>query len=256
MARVNIDDSLFLEPQFQYLQRKTDLHSAIGIWVVTSRLAEKYVLTGKPIPKDEIDLLDIPEAIYESKMLIEVEGGYTWYKPEQFDWLVKQRENGRKGGRPKKNKDLEKPTETQPKPKETHGLISETQNNPLTLTLTPTLTQSNTLSSKQDGKSFYFDVISKLNEITGSKIDPKGSSHYKTVVDWMKKGYSREDFYHIIEVKWQEWSEDPTMKKFTRRPKTLFGKSHFEDYLSQELVRDEKEDAFDYLDDLKGKMNG
>jgi len=100
----------------------------------------------------------------------------------------------------------------------------------------------------------FHDVISHLNSVTGSRLKPQNSPHQKLIEFWIDKGYRIEDFKHVIDVKFQEWGDNPKMVKYTKRPATLFGKSHFEDYLSQELERNVEDDVFDYLSGLEQEM--
>lgn len=109
--------------------------------------------------------------------------------------------------------------------------------------------------SKPDKKKIYFDIISHLNRTTGSRIDANGTTHRKLIDFWIDKGFVIDDFKHVIDVKYQDWKDNPKMVKFTKRPATLFGKSHFEDYLSQELERDPENDALLYLTEMQQKLN-
>ena len=260
MARINVDESLFTDPKILYLSKKLGLDRSIGLWVLITRTAQRY-LDERLIPKLEVKLLDLPDEIFDAEILIESENGYQFAYDDQFDWLRKSKDAGRKGAEKRWKKDKE----TIKKDSDPMASLS----NPngveclLTPTLTPTLTQSNT--SKDDSsqkkknneiskKAYYADIINYLNKTTGSKLDPNGKSHRKIIDHWYDKGKPLEDFFHIIKVKWAEWKDNPDMKKFTKRPQTLFGKTHFDDYRSQEMEYDPVDNAFSYLKQIQGEL--
>jgi len=106
---------------------------------------------------------------------------------------------------------------------------------------------------REDGEIFV-GVINHLNAVTGSRLKANSSPHKKLIDYWVDKGYKLDDFKHVVDVKFQEWGDNPKMAKYTKRPATLFGKSHFEDYLSQELERNDEDVVFDYLSGLEQEM--
>ena len=259
MARINVDESLFTDPKILYVSNKIGFDRAIGLWVLITRTAQRFI-DEEFIPKLDIKLLDLPQEIFDAEILIEKENGFIFSYDSQFDWLRKAKNAGRKGAEKRWNKDND------PKENDRDTMASLENPNGVGCLLTPTLTpthnntsQDDTLQNKKTKKSikkeFYADVISYLNEITGSKIDPYGESHRKIIDYWFDKGKTLDDFKHIINVKHHEWKDNPNMKKFTRRPQTLFGKSHFEDYLSQELEVNPIDAALDYLQNLQEEMN-
>ncbi len=248
MARINVDESLFTDPKILYLSKKIGLDRSLGLWVLITRTAQRY-LDERLIPKLEVKLLDLPDEIFDAEILIEKEDGFQFAYDDQFDWLRKSKDAGRKGA----EKRWKKNRETIKKNSDPIATLENPNGVECLLTLTPTLTP--TQSNKLSKPKYYESIINHLNEITGSKLDPHGKSHRKIIDHWYDKGKPLEDFFHIIEVKWAEWKEDPAMKKFTRRPSTLFGKSHFDDYRSQEMEYDPIDNAFSYLKQVQGELD-
>ena len=75
------------------------------------------------------------------------------------------------------------------------------------------------------------DVIDFLN-ITAKKHFKTTEKNKKLIRTRLREGWKFEDFKHVIEVKYAEWSNDPKMKIYIR-PITLFG-TKFESYRNQE----------------------
>ncbi|MGQ2358345.1 conserved phage C-terminal domain-containing protein [Pediococcus pentosaceus] len=78
------------------------------------------------------------------------------------------------------------------------------------------------------------DIISYLNEKTGTKYRASGSKTQRLIKARFNDGFNDEDFKKVIDIKVAEWS-GTDMAKYLR-PETLFG-TKFESYLNQEVKK-------------------
>ena len=134
----------------------------------------------------------------------------------------KNRENGKKGGRPKK---------TEENPKEPNGFF-ENPNDKIMI-------REDNDKIREDKRreesvpdvipSPSFSVISYLNEKTGSSYQVNSVTDER-LTELVSLGYTEKDFRSVIDRKCAEWLEDPKMRMFLR-PSTLFGPK-FVEYLS------------------------
>ena len=81
----------------------------------------------------------------------------------------------------------------------------------------------------------YKNIIDYLNNKINANYR-RNSYKTKTLIDArLKEGYKEEDFFLVIDKKYNEW-KDSEMKKFLR-PETLFG-NKFESYYNQpEIIK-------------------
>lgn len=99
MARVTIDSSLFTDPRFNKALVVLGAKETIGQWVMLLFAAEKYYLSHGYIPTEILRHASIDSCFRDFELIIETDGGYKLFnQDEQFSWLRKQAENGRKGG--------------------------------------------------------------------------------------------------------------------------------------------------------------
>lgn len=75
------------------------------------------------------------------------------------------------------------------------------------------------------------EIVSYLNEKTGSKYRPNTDATKKHINARLDEGFTVDDFKTVIDIKTDEWLGDKDMQKFLR-PQTLFG-TKFESYLNQ-----------------------
>ena len=142
MARINIEESIHSDPRFLFIADSIGRFQAMGQLVYLIKLAQRYWGEGKQkIPNKVYNISGFSELFIESGFVESAEDGfYLSGSEDHFAWLVAKIENGKKGGRPKsvssKNEDLVKPTDNL-------NEASQSYKNPLTLTLTPTLTLNN-----------------------------------------------------------------------------------------------------------------
>lgn len=107
------------------------------------------------------------------------------------------------------------------------------------------------ISSKEDiskKNEIYQTIIGYLNEKLGDgKYSWKTNSTQKLINGRLNDGYTIDDFKKVIDVKTNDWLNDPKWGKFLR-PQTLFTPAHFEDYLNQSQNKGVKHDALqDFL---------
>lgn len=100
MARINIEDELYKDARFLTLVSKVGLDAAIGSIVRAFTVAQKYWLKNES---------KIPAEVWKKQMLnqglvdvglatLHGDGYYVAGSKEQFAWLIKLKESGKKGG--------------------------------------------------------------------------------------------------------------------------------------------------------------
>ena len=158
MARINIEDSLYTDARFYELVSLVgSLDTAIGSLVRAFIVAQKYWRKDKSlIPEAEWSKQKLNKALLDCGFASFRNGSYYVHgSEEQFEWLVKKQESGRKGGkvsgesRRNDSNNLERSNASKNEAK-------ASKTNPLTLThslthsLTPTLTLSQTQSRSRN----------------------------------------------------------------------------------------------------------
>lgn len=78
---------------------------------------------------------------------------------------------------------------------------------------------------------FAHEIIDYLNKKAGTHYKSTTSKTQKLIQARSKDGFTKEDFFAVIDKKCAEWLYNPDMVKYIR-PETLFG-SKFEGYLNQ-----------------------
>ena len=132
-------------------------------------------------------------------------------------YLLRQYNNGIKGGRPKNPRD---------NPEETHRLTqTKPKQNP-----THNPNETTRVENDNENENINKDIIHYLNTKLGTKY--KASAEYvkKHINARLNEGYTLEDFKTVIDKKFKEWS-GTEFAKFLR-PETLFG-TKFSTYLNQ-----------------------
>ena len=77
----------------------------------------------------------------------------------------------------------------------------------------------------------FSEIVTYLNDKTNSSYSPGTSKTKKLIKARWNEGYQLEDFKKVIDLKTEEWLNNPTWNKYLR-PETLFG-SKFESYRNQ-----------------------
>ena len=155
----------------------------------------------------------------------------------------RNRENGLKGGRPKK--------ETEKKPIGFSWLENKTQQNPKKPDTRHIsyITNHNSYLGKDKGvigeeEKPFKAIIEHLNKRTGSNYKHTTESTRQKINARLNEGYNLDDFIVVIDKKCVEWM-NTDMQKYLR-PETLFG-TKFESYLNAPVSK--KEDLRDLVSD-------
>lgn len=145
------------------------------------------------------------------KFKVDNEG--KWYN-ERLEIEVEKRDkfkesrilNGKKGGRPPK-------------------IIAE--NIKKTIRLSVGKPKNNLI----ENENVIENIIKYLNEKTLSKYQSTNKDTVKLINGLIKSGFTEDDFKKVIDVKTDEWLNDPEMNQYLR-PSTLFG-TKFDNYYNQ-----------------------
>lgn len=83
----------------------------------------------------------------------------------------------------------------------------------------------------------YKSPIVYLNQKTGRKFDCNNDVNKKMIIARLKEGRTQQDFIDVIDKKCEQWLDNEKMAMYLR-PKTLFNKTNFENYLNECEVKD------------------
>ena len=78
-------------------------------------------------------------------------------------------------------------------------------------------------------------IILYLNEKTNKNFSIKSQTNIDFINGRLNEGRTVDDFKHVIDVKVDQWKDDPKMSGFLR-PSTLFRPTNFENYLNETLI--------------------
>lgn len=172
-------------------------------------------------------LIDVSENDSEIKLWSERVGERV------SEFLEKQetaRQNGKKGGRPRKEKTETKPTENQ----------SETEKNPgvsISLTNKNKNKNKNRIEEKEKEKEesenpvgFPLQCLAAFNEIMGTAYGGLPAEAIKTL-NANSERYTVDEVRNMVRFKRDEWYGTQFQSNLT--PKTLFSRDHFEQYIHQ-----------------------
>lgn len=150
------------------------------------------------------------------------------------NYINAQTENGKKGGRPKKEK--------------THGFdLGLAKENPIGNENIYTTDNSNTSRDREiakrereERKQLISSIVDYLNTKTGKRFrsDTQGTTKY--INARLNEGYTYEDFIKVIDTKTSEW-KNTDFEKFLC-PDTLFNSEKFPKYLNQKGEKTDDED--------------
>jgi len=96
-------------------------------------------------------------------------------------------------------------------------------------------------------------TIRHLNELAGTSFRPHSKVSVQHINARISEGYTLEDFETVLENKWQEWRDNPDMRKYFR-PQTLFSPEHFEAYLQAAKLNGHGNDHAPVIEELEGNM--
>ena len=105
--------------------------------------------------------------------------------------------------------------------------------------VTQAIPESTTENSTETTTSKYTpfsDIITYLNQKTNSSYKPGTKKTKELIKARWNEGFLLEDFKKVIDLKTEEWLEDPFWRKYLR-PETLFGPK-FESYCNQKGAKE------------------
>ena len=95
-------------------------------------------------------------------------------------------------------------------------------------------------------------IINHLNLKTGKRFSPETTVTKKLISGRLSDGRTLEDFKYVIDVKTDQWLNDPKMNKHLS-PDTLFAEKNFEKYLNEKPIDDFKPSPENVIDELLGR---
>lgn len=227
---------------------------------VYRRLLDHYYDTEAPIPKKTdpvirrlrlVSQAQIVQSILDEFFVLKADGWHNLradFEISEYNKKAdKARENGMKGGRPKKNKEL-KESETEPvilaNPQET-GLKANQE--PRTSNQEPV----QALSGEPDPgppkvekpknaelKVQATEVLQFLNSKSGRNYQPVNGT-LDSLIARLREGFSVTQCRQVIAKKCRDWQNDEKMEPYLR-PKTLFNRTNFANYVGELEVIDEQ----------------
>lgn len=230
---------------------------------VYRRLLDHYYDTESPIPKKTesvirrlrlVSYAQIVESILAEFFVLKADGWHNLradFEISEYNKKAdKARENGMKGGRPKKNKELPK--------QETDSVIlanpektgSKANQEPITSNQEPDLD----MSGKPDPdppkeknpknaelKKQATEILGFLNTKTGRNYQPVNGT-LGPLMARLREGFTVSQCRQVIAKKTRDWWSNEKMEPYLR-PKTLFGRENFANYVGELVeVSDEQGD--------------
>lgn len=104
-------------------------------------------------------------------------------------------------------------------------------------------------NSRTKSAEIYKRIIDYLNNKCGTRYRANTPNTQKHINARFTEGYTEEDFYAVIDKKYDEWAGSEQERYL--RPDTLFG-TKFESYLNQKIV---KRSGTSYLDTVKNRVD-
>ena len=95
----------------------------------------------------------------------------------------------------------------------------------------PEITTENSTETTTSKPIPFSDIITYLNQKTNSSYKPGTKKTKELITARWNEGFHLEDFKKVIDLKTEEWLDDPFWSKYLR-PETLFGPK-FESYCNQ-----------------------
>ena len=172
----------------------------------------------------------------------------------------KNRENGKLGGRPKKEETEKENQEVIEKTEENRMVIEKTEENPKNpinhnhIHISPSnITNQDQLSNNR--LNDIKQIVDYLNLKTKSKFKYSSKTTQTKIIARLNEGYTLDDFIVVIDKKTDEWLEDSEFNKYLC-PETLFG-TKFEKYLNQRVIKKSQSQKKDKtMQILEGVYNG
>lgn len=105
--------------------------------------------------------------------------------------------------------------------------------------------------SKDNNKEIISNIINYLNNKLGTNYRANTKGTVKHINARLNEGYLEEDFYLVIDKKYESWGNDPKMSQYLT-PDTLFG-TKFEKYYNEKPVV-KKTQVDEWAEILNGKV--
>lgn len=199
MARINIEDQLFTDGRFLQLSSKHGQIKALGMMVMAFRLAQTFwVKDRSKIPTETFLFNESFEDIIAVGLASQCDDGvYVNGSFEQFDWILKRSENGKKGGRPKAKANQD---ETKTKPKNNLEITkSEPTEKPQSQSQSQSLINNTPLPPSGDGVTFE-TKCEKIAEIWNDIAVEMGLPSVKQPLSDKRKRKMREPLKELPEI--------------------------------------------------------
>lgn len=90
-------------------------------------------------------------------------------------------------------------------------------------------------------------ILDYFNSKCNTSYRYKNQEILKLIHGRLKDGFSEDDFKRVIDIKYEDWFDNPDMSKYLK-PSTLFRPSHFEEYLNQK-TRGEPKSRSEMIDE-------
>lgn len=185
---------------------------------------------------------DLPDEMFREWVLAVMEYGLNQKEPETpigkaavgsvRKWMdednarytrvcERNRQNGKKGGRPKTQ---ENPVGFSGNPNKPNGAVWGLD----------TDTDTDTDNKKEKEHKKEKEIVDYLNQKTGKAFRASSEKTRTLIRARIREGYSEADFKKVIDNKCNDWLSDPERAQYLR-PETLFG-TKFESYLNQKPV--------------------
>lgn len=110
----------------------------------------------------------------------------------------------------------------------------------------------NTVVTTDINKDIYDEIITYLNDRAGTSYRASSKKTKDLIKARFNDGFSKDDFFTVIDKKCMDWLKDKEMSKYLR-PETLFG-TKFESYLNQPMRQATTKDLAANMD-LSGFMD-
>lgn len=177
----------------------------------------------------------------------------------------KNKENGKKGGRPKKpngfDENQNKPNGFNENQNKANGYFenpndnendNENENDNDNENENVNVNENNIIcvpkETQDNNKKKYETIINRLNQLTGSDFRASAKSTQELIKSLLKD-YTVDDIILVIDKMCYKWGNDKKMCEYLR-PSTLFRRSNFENYLGMKVVEKEitTKDIAQYVD--------
>lgn len=118
-----------------------------------------------------------------------------------------------------------------------NGMNRTCTTNTIDYTETTTKTTTEILSGKPD-RTPYKEILDYLNQKAGTNYRAKSKKTQSLIRARINDGYTVDDFKKVIDIKVNNWKNDPKMSQYLR-PVTLFG-TKFESYLNEPMLGEQQ----------------